>query len=282
MKKSSILIIAILVLSAVSLSFVFAEESNTAGRMMKEDVRMIKEISERPHKPMIYKMHLMGKGIAVNPSDLNDFSRVSIVAAKVAVPNGSIIGKGILQIEREKYWLSNIIVEGNSGSADVYAKESRTKIGDLSLTKKEGTDAIWHGVLNLNSRNMHIYLLGMSRGFSGEEQADKAKDYCKDNPEDLRCKSVSGYDCKSNPEQCREKITRYCTDHPTDARCKELLRAYCREHPDDERCKAPETSTTTETTATSSIETTSTIATTTVEGSSTSTTSILVTTTVGA
>lgn len=256
MKKFSIFIIAILVLSAVSLSFVFAEESNTASRMMKEDVHMIKEIAERPHKPMIYKMHFMGKGIAVNPSDLNDFSRVAIVAAKVAVPNGSIMGRGILQLEREKYWLSNIIVDGASGSADVYAKESRTKIGDLSLTKKESTEAIWHGVLNINSRNLHVYFLGMPRGFSGEELADKAKDYCKENPEDLKCKSVSGYDCKENPEQCREKITRYCTDHPADSRCKELLRAYCRDHPDDERCKAPETTTTTETTATSSIETT--------------------------
>ena len=258
MKKLGILIISMLVLSAVSLSFVFAEETNTASRMMKEDVRMIKEVSERPHKPMIYKMHFMGKGIAVNPSDLNDFSRIAIVAAKVAVPNGSIMGRGILQLEREKYWLSNIIVDGDSGSADVYAKEGRTKIGDLSLTKKEGTEAIWHGVLNINSRNLHVYFLGMSRGFSREELADKAKDYCKENPEDLKCKSVSGYDCKENPDQCREKITRYCTDHPTDARCKELLRAYCREHPDDERCKAPETTTTTDTTiiTTTTIETT--------------------------
>lgn len=278
MKKLSILIISMLVLSAVSLSFVFAEETNTASRMMKEDEHMIKEIAERPHKPMVYKMHLMGKGIAVNPSDLNDFSRIAIVAAKVAVPNGSIMGRGILQIEREKYWLANIKIEGNTGSADVYAKEGRTKIGDLSLTKKEGTDAIWHGVLNLNSRNLHVYFLGMSRGFSGEEQAEKAKDYCKENPADLKCKSVSGYDCKENPEQCREKIAKYCTDHPTDARCKELLRAYCRDHPDDERCKAPETTTTTDTT----IITTTTIETTIPPSSVETTASTSVETTVGA
>lgn len=257
MKKLGILMISMLVLSAVSFSLVFAEESNTVG-MIKEDEHMIRDISERPNKPMIQKMHFMGKGIAVNPSDLNDFSRVAIVAAKVAIPNGSIIGRGILQIEREKYWLSNIRVEGNSASADVYAKESRTKIGDLSLTKKEGTTTIWHGVLNLNSRNLHVYFLGMPRGFSGEELADKAKDYCKDHPEDLKCKAVAGYLCKDNPQDCREKVLRYCKDHPDDSRCKSLLQGYCSDHPDDDRCEAPPTTTTIESTSTSSIETTAT------------------------
>lgn len=266
MKKTSIVILSVFLLSLFSVSIALSEESTTdRTRVLAEKTAMMEkrmvELSERPNKPMIHKLHVMGKGLAVNPSDLNDFQTAALVAGNVVIQNGSILSRGSLQIGKDKYKLMEIKVENGVASAKVYGRDSNSQVGDISLQRKDDS-AIWHGLLNINSKQWHVYMLGLPRRFSAEEIAEKTRNYCKDNPDDQACNSVAGYICRSDPEECREKVMRFCQTHADDSRCKDILEKFCRSNPDDERCDAPESTTTTvapETTQTTSVEATTTV-----------------------
>lgn len=247
MKKLAILSV-ILVIAVFSISLASSQEYlGTRERVEKEGMmgsmmekRYIEDVSDRPSKPMIHSMHVSGKGLAVNPIDLNDFSQAAIVIGRVAIPNGTIEGKGMMQIARVKYRISNIILNEGKLSADILNAETRTDIGNLNLERKSATN-IWHGIAAIDGKDWHIYLLNVHRNFNREELAEKARDYCKDNPSDSNCNAVAGYTCKDNEEECKEKVERFCQDHADDSRCKYLLERYCRLNPEDTRCQTTTT-----------------------------------------
>jgi len=235
--KKSILVLALLIIVVFSVSFVKSieildREGTTYVGMGK--TRFIEDVSDRPSKPMIDVMHVMGKGIAVNPINLNDFTTLSIVVGSIAMPNGSIWIKGIMKSGTNKYWISNIIINDGKLSADIL-NANKVDLGNLNLDKKDGT-SIWYGVASIDGRNWQIYLLESNRGFSKDELAEKARTYCKENPNDANCNSLAGYTCKDNLLECKNKVLIFCREHEDDPRCEALLDRYCDLFPRDVRC----------------------------------------------
>lgn len=202
---------------------------------------------DAPKKAFIRTLFFSGTGIASNPSDAMDFYTVKVVGGKVALPDRNIVGRGILYLDEEKYRLTDLNLVGDTATANIVSfadtntdtnNFTGTVVGSLSLTKVAKPSAdVWAGTMTLNSKPYNFYLLAQKRMFKASEIAEKAKNYCKENPFDESCKSVAGYLCNDNPKECREKVERYCEDHPGDSRCKEIVRSYCAGNLRDARCR---------------------------------------------
>ena len=100
----------------------------------------------------IHKLGVLGKGLAINPSDASDFKLVVIGIATVRV---NILGEednvtaGILWVDGERYKLKNINIGNGSATADVYKND--TKVGSISTSSVTKNDhIIWYGTLNFN------------------------------------------------------------------------------------------------------------------------------------
>lgn len=269
MKKVSLMLIALLTLILLS-SVVLAEENNSIeeeldvtedAELEEADETQVSEeeiadeldeetgvVKQKKIKPYIRTLFFSGTGIASNPNDALDFYTVKVVGGKVALSNGNIIGRGILVLDKERFRLIKLVVEGDNAKAViavytenlVSAEETSSfeEVGTLSLTKvaKPNVD-VWAGTMTLNSQEYHFYLKTHKRLFKVTEIAEKARNYCRDHPYDEKCKSVAGYLCKENPRECRLKVYRYCEDHPNDSRCKEITVRYCVGNLKDSRCR---------------------------------------------
>ena len=199
-------------------------------------------------KPYIRTLFFSGTGIASNPTEALDFYTVKVVGGKVATSSGEIFGRGILYLDKEKYRLIKLVVEGDTAKA-VIAKytpnvisaeeeSSLVEVGTLSLTKvaKPNVD-VWAGIMELNDKKYNFYLITHKRVFKPTEVAEKTRNYCREHPYDETCKSVAGYLCKDDSKECRLKVYNYCENRPTDSRCKEILRSYCAGNMRDARCR---------------------------------------------
>ncbi|PJA19661.1 MAG: hypothetical protein COX63_01375 [Candidatus Diapherotrites archaeon CG_4_10_14_0_2_um_filter_31_5] len=268
MNKLSVILIAFFSLILIS-SVVLAEESNeneTDESENETDLDLsdsdeleeaqetelnkdeLKEIKIK-NKPFIRTLFFSGSGIASNPSDAMDFFIVKVVGAKVALNDGNIVGKGLLYLDRNKYRLTDLVVEGDQATAKIVFVADENSVdsnnstsiisGELAVTKvAKPTADVWAGTMTLNGTKYNFYLLVQKREFNKEEVSEKAKNYCKEHPYDENCKSVAGYLCKDNPEDCRLKVERYCEDHSDDFRCKNIVRSYCAGNLRDARCRA--------------------------------------------
>ncbi len=230
MKKFSVLLIAIILFSSMVFT-VFALE--TVEEKIEED--------ERPEKVEIEKLFFRGKGLGINQSDKTDVAYVRAVGAQIVLPNGNILARGRLRVDREPYRLINIEVTEFTATAEIIDKdsdpESAEAIGSIELERieKEGKD-LWIGSMNLNDKTYDLYLLGFGRKFTVREVARKAWRFCKNNPENEHCKSVAGINCRDNPRECRLKVWRFCKTHPRDNRCKQFLKSACTDVI-DKRCR---------------------------------------------
>lgn len=245
MNKFSLTLITLISLVLLA-SVVLAEDTNSTDDETDSELEEAEETQlpadEMPEKAYIRTLFFSGTGLATNPLDAMDFFTVKIVTGKVALTDGSLLGKGILVLDETKYRLTELTVEGDSAEAKIVSytdlNTTGTEIGSLSLTKiaKPLVD-VWAGTMTLEGKEYHFYLTASKRKFNQYEIAEKAKNYCKENPYDETCKSVAGYLCKDNTEDCKQKVARYCEDHSDDSRCKEIIRSYCAGNMKDGRCR---------------------------------------------
>jgi len=191
-------------------------------------------------KPYIRTLLFSGTGIASNPSDALDFFIVKIVGGKVVLADKNIVGRGVLYLDKTKYRLTELTIEGDNAKAKIFSVDGNNtiEVGNLSLTKiaKPGAD-VWAGTMVLNSKTYNFYLISHKRMFKAPEIAEKARNYCQTHPYDETCKSVAGYLCKEDTEDCRMKVYSYCEDHSDDARCKDIVKKFCSGNMRDERCR---------------------------------------------
>ncbi len=251
MKKFSLILVVLFSLMLIS-SVVLAEETNgednevddtvidvTQAFEEESDEDILPEDEPTPIKPYIRTLLFSGNGIASNPSDAMDFFIVKVIGGKVALADRTIIGKGILYLDKEKYRLEDLQIDGITAKAKIVGGENMlADVGELSLTKvvKPSID-VWAGTMTLNSKTYNFYLLSKHRLFKAVEVAEKARNYCQEHPYDESCKAVAGYLCKDDTEDCKMKVFSYCEDHADDSRCKNIVRSYCAGNLIDGRCR---------------------------------------------
>ena len=193
-------------------------------------------------RPVIKTLGVLGKGIAVSPSDPLDFKMVKAGIATVRV---SVLGEeteltvGILYLDEDRYKLKDIVKETGSVTANLYQNDSQ--VGDLSLSSvtKANTE-VWAGTLNVNGAQYYLYILEAPRPIRANEIRDKVSEYCRDNPDDTNCRNKVVDYCRNNPDdrRCREVFRRYCLqgNNLQDARCRNEITEYCKENKNAREC----------------------------------------------
>lgn len=228
MKKSGILAFALMAILLTSIS-VMAQE--TFGQQSRVRAR-------------IQTMGALGYGLAISQSDPKEFEVIKIGVAKVAVglieEEEETVMVGRLYFGEDKYKLKDIVITNVSLTANVYDLNDVQK-GSLSLDAyPKGDKEIWAGTLTLNEKTYNVYLIQAARKIKPVEKAEKAFEYCKNNPDKCKAamKAVGQIIC--DPEgnvTCREKIKMFCEQNPEDMRCKALHLGYCRFHMNDSDCR---------------------------------------------
>jgi len=187
--------------------------------------------------PSLFKIHIMGKGIAVNPSELTDFKLIKSVVATFKNSSNASILRGALVLDQARYVVKGTVSEESKFVGELL--KNGTKVGDISLTKIEKPDAeVWAGTLSIDGISYYAYITGVQKTFTARELANKLGEYCKDNPTDEKCKGIAFVCGSENIGQCKDKIATYCESHQDDARCKALALQTCKNNSDDTRCRA--------------------------------------------
>ena len=185
--------------------------------------------------PALFKIHIMGNGIAVNPSDLTDFKLIKSVVATFRDSNTTVV-RGAMVIDQVRYVVKGTIPEEAKFVGELF--KNTTKVGDISLSKIEKPDGeVWAGTLSIDGTNYYAYIMGVRKTFTARELAVKLGEYCKENPTDERCNGVAFVCGSDSIGQCQNKIQTYCESHQDDARCKALALRVCKNSTDDTRCR---------------------------------------------
>jgi len=141
--------------------------------------------SNIPERATLIGLSLIGRGIAVNPSDVMDFKVLRVGAGRVALPLRNltnettdsedfemrcinqtrrercvpVIRVGVIFIDGERYLLKKIDVMNESVSAVLV--KNNTEEGTIALVKvRKGMSDIWAGTLNISGMNYFAYILG--------------------------------------------------------------------------------------------------------------------------
>ncbi len=184
----------------------------------------------------VEKVYVIGRGIAINPTEVTDFKLIKIAVANFSVTNVSVI-RGLLALDTVKYPIKGLTSNETFFQGNLFSNDSQ--IGNISLTKIEKPETeVWAGTITIYDKVYFAYIIGVEKTFKPDESGEKIGEYCKERPTDERCKGVA-FVCLPSEDlgQCKEKIIRYCTANPTDSRCKNVERIYCRENLDDVRCR---------------------------------------------
>lgn len=121
----------------------------------------------------INKVHFLGKGIVVNPTEATDFKLLKVVVATVDIPEfDETIGVGLFMLDDKKYKVRDITIDESSASGDVY--EDKTAVGTFEVTKIMKADTeIWAGSLTIGDTKYYMYILGAPREFNAKETGTK-------------------------------------------------------------------------------------------------------------
>ncbi len=198
----------------------------------------------------ITRLHLIGTGLAISEDDAFDFSYAKVVvgAVKVSKTTEGIAEEGfvtkrlgVLMLDRKRYHLKDIAVSAEEISAEIYgptaAATSSEAIGELKVKRFERPEKdIWAGNMVLDDKPYNIYLLGVKRQFKVVEVAQKIGEYCKNHPDDARCKKLVST-CPRDADGCRNRIEEHCKNNTTDRQCLQLKKLYCLKNATDERCR---------------------------------------------
>jgi len=193
-------------------------------------------------KPRIKTVGVLGRGLAISPTDLMDFKIVKIGVLRVAV---SVLGeekeivRGMIFLDGERYLIKDINLTNEFFSGNLYQNE--TKKGNIELTLVvKNNEVVWVGTLTIEGSTYNTYILEAPRLPKREEIREQVREFCEAYPE--KCKEkIRGigpnYCNKTFDRSCREKIAEFCEEHPEDSRCKALRLAFCMAHTDDTRCR---------------------------------------------
>ena len=225
MKKLTILAIALLVIGITGTT-VLADGLGSQG-----------------WKPKIRTMGALGYGLATLQTNAMDFEllKIGIAGIDVSVTNETEeIKVGILYFGETKYRLKDIVIGNGSATANIYDSND-TLVGAISLNSyPKGDREVWAGTMTLNSVAYNAYIIQANRLWKAEEKAEKAKEYCANNPEKCKAvmKAVGQILCDpANNVSCRDKIKTFCEQYPDDRRCEALKLGYCRLHMENADCR---------------------------------------------
>lgn len=239
-------------------------------------------------KPRFKEIYLLGKGIAVNPSNSQDIKIVKIGLAEVIVNvSGSEVNvtAGVLDFDNETFKLRDFSIGIDTTSGNIY--KNGTAVGTFSLNLiSKPSDNIWTGSLTINGQTYNTYILEAQRKYTGLEIKESVAEYCGAHHDDKNCRGKIEDFCENNPTdvRCEALIHNYCKNNLKDGRCRETLRDLCQKTPSDGNCSEfcqrfpkvcglikPKPTTTTVQPVTSTSSTTTTIATTTTVQTTTTT-----------
>jgi len=192
----------------------------------------------------IHTLGAFGNGLAISEDDPMDFEliRVGMAAVKVESANeNKTVKVGVLHFADEKYRLKDVVIGNGSVTANIYL--NNTQVGSISLDSYPKDDKeLWAGTMTLNGKTYNVYLIQGKRVVKAVEKAEKAFEYCRNNPD--RCKALMqavGKNVICDPVtdgNCRERIRTFCEGNPEDARCKALRLAQCGINLEDAECRA--------------------------------------------
>jgi hypothetical protein len=213
MRKTNILLMALLMAGIIGVSFAAAD--NTVG-------------SQNAVRARISTMGALGNGIAISQSDPMNFEIIKIGIAGVKIglsENASEVRAGLLHFGEQKYRLKDIAIGNDSASATIYL--NGTQVGSITLNSyPKGDKEIWAGTLTLDGVTYNAYVIQAARVVKAVEKAEKVFDYCRNNP--VKCKAVM------------KAVGQIVCDHLTDGNCSGKIRTFCESNPEDNRCKALE------------------------------------------
>lgn len=191
--------------------------------------------------PAVSAYYVIGSGIMVNPSNLDEFALAKIAAGKIRVLVPQINEShefkiGVLIVDGNRYLLRNASVVNGTFTADIYSNGTLVGGVELHMVLK-GDRIVWTGSVVIGDSEYRAYIMEMARAWNrGEivsEAREKGLQACKVNPDSIKCK---------------EELKDWCEDHITDARCRALVMSdkkyrehfrekikemseWCREHP---------------------------------------------------
>lgn len=191
-------------------------------------------------RPTIYKIGLIGKGIAIADDDPSDFDIIKVGIGRLKVrfgENTSILTAGIVFLGKNKYRLRDINIDNKTITGNLYSGNTLVGSFGVSMVIKGGYE-IWAGTMSVDEKNYNVYILGAVK-VKPLEIANKVVDICRAHPE--KCREIGkglGNICdRIDSEDCREKIKDFCKKHPDDKRCIAIFRAFCKDNLDDSRCR---------------------------------------------
>ena len=223
MNVSKLLLVSFVTVLMISVIPVFAENGPVPLGMQVKGPKV-----------EIHKLFLVGNGVAIDQNDLSNFKIVKIGIAKVNVAlNEEVktLNAGLIYLDKDKYRVKNIAISNGTFTADIYTNNTKVGSIDANSVIKVGRE-VWYGKIVVDEKTYNLYILDIPRHFRASEIASNIGAYCKENPDDEKCKMVSTYVGKG-----KEKIENYCSAHPNDSRCKALEKVYCLKNLDDDRCR---------------------------------------------
>jgi hypothetical protein len=189
-------------------------------------------------------MGALGYGLAVLQSNPMEFELIKIGVAKVSVglteEDEEIISLGRLYFGETKYKLKEVVIGNGTATANIYDMNDTQK-GSISLTSyPKGDREVWAGTMALNGANYNVYIIQAPRIWKPLEKAEKAFEYCKNNPDKCKAAMKAVGQILCDPEtntSCRDKIKSFCEQYPDDSRCKALKLGYCKLHMENADCR---------------------------------------------
>jgi hypothetical protein len=154
MERTAILLTALLVLAIPAMAFaqeptlISEVETEETGLEGGEDV----DISDSTTKPVMAAIGILGKGIAVSPSDPMDFMlvQVGIGAVRVTVDgNSRKAAIGIIKLDGDRYRLREVSVVDGEAKGKLYLNGSEVGSFDLASVEKDNVE-VWAGKLELD------------------------------------------------------------------------------------------------------------------------------------
>jgi hypothetical protein len=236
MKKTAILLIALLVLALPVIGF--AQDTSVNDNTVTDDTGLgggeNVDIGKSTTKPEIAAIGILGMGISTNPSDPMDFMivKMGVGAVRVTVDGeAKRAAVGVLRLDGEKYLLRGLSLVDGVAQGDIFDTDGND-MGSFEVTSVEKDDTeIWAGTMDFSGKTYHLYLMGGARRIRASELIEKVADYCRNNQNDTDCSGRVEQFCQNNPEdiRCKELFRKYCLagNNLDDTRCREYVRGYC-------------------------------------------------------
>lgn len=248
MKAIAILMIALLLLPVLAI----AENTDLVETDTSEDESgtiVAPSTTTTSGKPLKIKtLAVLGKGIAVSPSDAMDFKMVKIGIGTVYVElleETTSITVGVMFLDEDKYKLKEIVISEGEAKGNIYTYSSdgtETLVGSFETQSvMKGDQEVWAGTLTVSGATYYLYILEAPRKVNADEYRDKVAEYCREHPTDENCRDKVAEYCKNNvnDKRCQALFMAHCVkdNNLEDTRCRDFAKRYCEENPEKGECR---------------------------------------------